>query len=91
MSKLWWLVGALAALLSGCGGGAATPCASNADCEQGGVRGLCLPSPVSALDWCAYDDLRGCDSGKRWGVDVGDGLAESCRRRRSSRGRRRTW
>ena len=53
-------------------------CTSAATCTQAGVAGECLPSPASDSSWCAYPDPSCPDTGQRWGVLAGDGLAETC-------------
>src|SRR6266540_2858425 len=52
-------------------------CATNDDCLQGRIAGTCLPSPLSETMWCGFPDP-GCESGLRWGVKTGDGLAGEC-------------
>lgn len=72
-------LGVVAALLAtaGCGGSSTIDCTKNTDCTQGGIPGVCLPSPSSSTMWCAFTDTT-CPSGQRWGAAAGDDLARTC-------------
>ncbi len=61
-----------------CGSPRDRACGPDQACApQSGVSGMCLPSPVSGNDWCAYADVT-CATGQRWGALAGDGLASAC-------------
>lgn len=71
-------ISVVAALLTaGCGGNSTIDCTVNTDCTQGGIPGVCLPSPSSSTRWCAFTDTT-CPSGQRWGAAAGDDLARTC-------------
>lgn len=53
-------------------------CATSSDCLQGGISGVCLPSPSSSKKWCAFEDSSCPGSEQRWGILSGDGLAGTC-------------
>lgn len=75
------LVSALSAVallaLAGCPGDNTISCTVAGDCLQGGIPGVCLPSPTSSKSWCGFNDAT-CPGGLRWGVASGDGLAGMC-------------
>jgi hypothetical protein len=66
-------------LASACPGDDTISCDTNADCLQGGIPGVCMPSTKAGSDtmWCGFPD-GSCSSGYRWGVKSGDGLASEC-------------
>jgi hypothetical protein len=68
----------LLAVATGCGGASTIECTTNADCLQGGVPGMCRPSPSSSTMWCAFSDPSCTGTEERWGVASGDGLAGEC-------------
>jgi hypothetical protein len=71
------LVGSLGLALLACDENDGIKCDDNSDCIQGGVPGMCLPSPESSSNWCAFPDGT-CGSGQRWGIKSGDGLGGDC-------------
>lgn len=64
-------------LIAGCSRDYTRTCSVDEDCVQGGIPGICRPSPTSSDDWCAFQDSS-CSSGYRWGVLAGDGLDKVC-------------
>jgi hypothetical protein len=68
----------ISALTVGCSSKSTIDCATNADCLQGGIGGMCRPSPASAQRWCSFPDPGCPGTGERWGVASGDGLAGEC-------------
>jgi hypothetical protein len=77
---------ALLLFVAACSGKPTIDCATNADCLQGGIGGVCHPSPSSSESWCAFPDLGCAGTRERWGVASGDGLAGECRTETSSDG-----
>jgi len=53
-------------------------CSTNDDCLQAGIDGVCLDSPASDRQWCAFPDVQCAGSEMRWGLLSGDGLADAC-------------
>jgi hypothetical protein len=74
-----WTIPLLLSLMAACGGTDAITCESSDDCLQGGIPGMCLPSPRSSAHFCAFTDQT-CPAPTvaRWGVKSGDGLAAMC-------------
>src|SRR6266540_6108198 len=68
-------IGALVPI--GCGG-KTIDCETNSDCIQGGIPGVCLASPSSSANWCAFQDESCPDTHQRWGNAAGDDLAREC-------------
>lgn len=71
------ILGLLAAVVMGCGGGHAdVQCQNNANCDLSG-GGECVAATTGHM-WCAYPDPN-CSSGYRYSnQDVGDGLGGVC-------------
>lgn len=68
----------MAALGASCGGSSTIDCDKNEDCTQGGIPGMCLASPASSAQWCAFTDGSCPGTGLRWGAAAGDDLATTC-------------
>lgn len=67
------------ATLAACRSHETIDCTTNDDCLQGGIPGVCMPSPIddSVENWCAFSDTS-CPGGLRWGILSGDGIASIC-------------
>jgi hypothetical protein len=66
--------------LAGCDacGSTVMGCEESPDCLQGGIPGVCMPSPSGAMSsWCAFPDTT-CPGGYRWGILSGEGIASAC-------------
>jgi len=63
-----------------CGYGPLPPrqCNVDMDCLQAARYGSCLPSPLSAAQWCAFPSDDCPETGLKWGIRAGDGLTETC-------------
>jgi hypothetical protein len=67
------LVLSILVFVAGCSGHETISCDTNGDCLQGEIGGTCVMASTTT-QWCGFPDP-GCDSGLRWGVASGEGLA----------------